>query len=72
MGTERFVENELASNGFVAVLRLGLADELDRLQRDLARSPAARGGAGEVRDRPDDSLGDVAAQLAVAVAAGQR
>ena len=33
---QRFVESVLASNGFVAVLRLGLADELDRLQRDLA------------------------------------
>ena len=33
---ERFVADVLASNGFMAVLRLGLADELDGLSGDLA------------------------------------
>ena len=33
---QRFVESVLASNGFVAILRLGLSDELERLRGDLA------------------------------------
>ena len=32
---QRFVESMLASNGVASLLRLGLSDQLDRLQRDL-------------------------------------
>jgi proteasome lid subunit RPN8/RPN11 len=33
---QRFVESMLMSNGVASLLRLGLSDQLDRLQRDLA------------------------------------
>jgi hypothetical protein len=59
---QRFVEGLLASNGVASLPRLGLSDQLDRLQRDLAglAGPlrAARAGGqqadpafGEIRDR---------------------
>jgi proteasome lid subunit RPN8/RPN11 len=63
----RYVEAEVASNGVAALLRVGLADELDQLQRDLsvvrrpldaaqARSRDADLAFGEVRQQIDAAL----------------
>jgi proteasome lid subunit RPN8/RPN11 len=61
---QRFVESVLASNGFVAILRLGLSDELDRLNADLAAlaRPLEAVQSGEKKE--NSSLADVRAQLA--------
>jgi proteasome lid subunit RPN8/RPN11 len=66
---QRFVESELASNGFVAVLRLGLADELDRLRGDLAAIARPLDTAGSKSDKADVALAEARAELQTA---GQR
>ena len=63
---QRFVESVLASNGFVAVLRVGISDELDQLNGELAAvaRPLEAVLAGE--DKAKGSLADVRTQLASA------
>ncbi len=61
---QRFVESVLASNGFVAVLRLGLSDELDRLNGDLAAVARPLAGAHAHVDRADGALAEARTQLA--------
>ena len=73
---QRFVESVLASNGFVAVLRLGLADELDGLRGDLAgmvRPLEAIGSktreAGGTARRDPHATGQTAARRTAAIKA---
>jgi proteasome lid subunit RPN8/RPN11 len=61
---ERFVAEVLASNGFVTVLRLGLADELDRLSGDLAAVARPLEAIRTTGEKPDDSLALVRDRLA--------
>ncbi len=63
---QRFVESVLASNGFVAVLRLGLSDELDRLNGDLAALVRPLEAVRSSGGKADESLAEVGAQLASA------
>jgi hypothetical protein len=60
----RYVEAELASNGVVSLLRLGLADELDQLQRDLAAARPPLEAAHAKSKEADVAFGDVRQQLA--------
>jgi proteasome lid subunit RPN8/RPN11 len=62
----RFVESVLASNGVFAVLRVGLADELDRLRGDLAAIAGSMERARSTKVKEDDSFTKVQAQLASA------
>jgi proteasome lid subunit RPN8/RPN11 len=63
---QQFVESVLASNGFVAVLRLGLADELDRLSAELTALARPLEAVQSRDEKGDGSLADVRAQLAAA------
>jgi proteasome lid subunit RPN8/RPN11 len=63
---ERFVANVLASNGFVAVLRLGLADELDRLKHQLDAVARLLESVRTAGEKPGDSLGEARDRLAIA------
>jgi hypothetical protein len=63
---QRFVESVLASNGFAAVLRLGLADELDRLRGDLAAIAGGLEAARSPSEPADSQLPEVRDQLATA------
>ena len=56
----------LASNGFVAVLRLGLADELDGLHGDLAAMVRPLEALGSKPEKPDEPLAEIRAQLLIA------
>jgi hypothetical protein len=62
---ERFVANVLASNGFVAVLRLGLADELDRLKHELDAVARLLESVRTAGEKPGDSLGEARDRLAI-------
>jgi proteasome lid subunit RPN8/RPN11 len=63
---QRFVEAELASNGVASLLRFGLSDELDALQRDLAAAGPPLERAQSQPAQADVALGDVRQQLAAA------
>ena len=63
---QRFVESVLASNGFVAVLRLGLADQLDRLSGELAAVARPLEAVLFAEEKAKGSLDDVRTQLASA------
>jgi len=63
---QRFVESELASNGFMAVLRLGLSDELDRLRGDLAATVRPLEAIQSKAGKPEESLAEIRAQLMTA------
>ena len=63
MGTPTIRRDVLASNGFVAVLRLGLADELDRLRGDLAAIARPLEAIQSKTEKPDESLAEIRAQL---------
>jgi proteasome lid subunit RPN8/RPN11 len=63
---QRFVESVLASNGFVAVLRLGLADELDGLRGDLAAMLRPLEVLGSNSGKPEEQLAELRAQLVTA------
>lgn len=60
---ERFVQSVLSSNGFAAVLRLGLADELDRLHGDLAAMVRPLETFGAKPDKPEEQLAEIRSQL---------
>lgn len=60
----RYVEAEVASNGVAAMLRLGLADQLDALQRDLAAVGRPLDAAQAKSPQADLASGDVRQQLA--------
>jgi proteasome lid subunit RPN8/RPN11 len=64
---QRFVESVLASNGFVAVLRLGLADELDGLHGDLAGTVGPLDALGAKIGKPEEQLAEIRAQLVSAL-----
>ena len=59
---QRFVEAEVAGNGIVARLRLGLYDELDRLQRDLEAAGPPLEAARAKSKQADEAFGDVRAR----------
>ncbi len=60
---QRFIESVLASNGFAAVLRLGLADELDGLHGDLAAMARSLETLGSRAEKPDESLVEIRTRL---------
>jgi proteasome lid subunit RPN8/RPN11 len=60
---QRFVESVLASNGLVAMLRLGLADELDGLQGDLAAMVRPIEALRSKPDKPEEPLAEIRTQL---------
>jgi len=60
---QRFVESVLASNGFMAVLRLGLADELDGLNGDLAGMVRPLEALGSKPEKPEEPLAEIRSQL---------
>jgi proteasome lid subunit RPN8/RPN11 len=64
---QRFVESVLASNGVVALLRLGLADELDGLRGDLVGMVRPLEALGAKTDKPEEQLAEIRAQLVTAV-----
>jgi proteasome lid subunit RPN8/RPN11 len=61
---QRFVESTLASNGVASLLRLGLSDQLDRLQRDLAAVAGPLNAAQAKTPQADSAFGEIRAQLA--------
>jgi proteasome lid subunit RPN8/RPN11 len=61
---QRFVESELASNGVLSLLRMGLADELDNLNGDLAAMVKALATARSATEKKDDALADAATEIA--------
>jgi hypothetical protein len=63
---QRFVESEVASNGVASLLRLGLADELDLLRRDLAAVGPPLDAVQAKPQQADVALGDARQQLAAA------
>jgi proteasome lid subunit RPN8/RPN11 len=63
---QRFVESEVASNGVVSVLRVGLSDELDRLLGDLASLVRPLEAAQSKAQKADASFGEVRARLSQA------
>jgi proteasome lid subunit RPN8/RPN11 len=63
---QRYIEAEIASNGVAASLRIGLADELDSLQRDLAAVGPPLEAAQAKSTKADLAFGDVRKQLASA------
>ncbi len=68
---QRFVEAEVAGNGVASLLRLGLSDELDWLQRDLAAAGPPLEAARAKSKQADEAFGDVRAQIVSAHAAGR-
>jgi len=60
---QRFVESELASNGFMAVLRLGLSDELDRLRGDLTGIVRPLEAIQSKAGKPEESFAEIRVQL---------
>jgi proteasome lid subunit RPN8/RPN11 len=63
---QRLVESVLASNGFVAVLRLGLADELDGLRGDLAAMLRPLEALAAKSGKPEEQLAELRSQLVAA------
>jgi hypothetical protein len=63
---QRFVEAELAGNFVPYLLRYGLSDELDALQRDLEAVVSPLERAQTKPAQADVAFGDVRRQLAVA------
>jgi proteasome lid subunit RPN8/RPN11 len=63
---QRFVEAELAHNSVPSLLRLGLADELESLQRDLAAVGPPLDAAQAKSTKAEVAFGDVREQLAAA------
>jgi hypothetical protein len=63
---QRFVESVLVSNGFVAVLRLGLADELDGLRGDLAAMMRPIEALANKSSKPEEQLAELRSQLLAA------
>jgi hypothetical protein len=63
---QRFVESVLVSNGFMAVLRLDLADELDRLSGDLAAISRAVENIQSQSAKPSEPAGEIRARLMMA------
>jgi proteasome lid subunit RPN8/RPN11 len=63
---QRFVESEVASNGVASLLRLGLADELDLLRRDLAAVGPPLDAVQAKAQQAEVALGDARQQLAAA------
>jgi proteasome lid subunit RPN8/RPN11 len=63
---QRFVANVLASNGFVAVLRLGLSDELDRLRGDLAATVGQLDAVKSKSEQDVESLVEIRGRIASA------
>ena len=60
---QRFVESMLANNGVASLLRLGLSDQLDRLQRDLAGVAGPLRSAQARSDQAESAFGEIRAQL---------
>ncbi len=63
---QSFVEAEVASNGVASLLRVGLSDELDLLQRDLAATVPPLEAAQAKSSQADSAFGDVRTQLVTA------
>jgi proteasome lid subunit RPN8/RPN11 len=63
---QRFVESVLASNGFVAILRLGLADELDGLRGDLAAMMRPIEALASNSSKPEEQLAELRSRLVAA------
>jgi proteasome lid subunit RPN8/RPN11 len=63
---QRFVESVLASNGFVAILRLGLADELDGLRGDLTAMMRPLEALGSNSGKQEERLAELRATLVTA------
>ena len=61
-----FVEAEVRSNGVASLLRVGLSDELDLLQRDLAATVQPLEAAQAKSSQADSAFGDVRTQLITA------
>src|SRR5262245_24242054 len=61
---QRYIEAEVARNGVAGLLRLGLADELDQLQRDLSAVGPPLEAAQAKSAKADLAFGDVRQQLA--------
>jgi proteasome lid subunit RPN8/RPN11 len=64
---QRFVESVLASNGFIAVLRLGLADELDELRGDLAGIARPLEALSSKTEKPEEQLAEIRTQVVTAL-----
>jgi proteasome lid subunit RPN8/RPN11 len=62
-----FVEQVLASNSFIAVLRLGLADELDGLRGDLAGMVRPLEALSSKTEKPEEQLAEIRAQVMTAL-----
>jgi proteasome lid subunit RPN8/RPN11 len=60
---QRFVETELASNGLAAMLRFGLADELDAVNGDLAAMVKTLATARSATEKKDDAFDDARTAL---------
>ncbi len=60
---QRFVESMLASNGVASLLRLGLSDQLDRLQRDLVGVGGPLDAAQAKAQQADSAFGEIRDQL---------
>jgi proteasome lid subunit RPN8/RPN11 len=63
---QRFVESVLVSNGFVAVLRLDLSEELDRLRGDLAAMLGPLESIQSQGEKASEPVAEIRAKLAVA------
>jgi proteasome lid subunit RPN8/RPN11 len=63
---QRIVEAEVASNGVISLMRLGLADQLDALYRDLAAVGQPLAAAQAKSTQADLAFSDVRLQLAAA------
>jgi hypothetical protein len=61
---QKFVESQLASNGLISVLRLGLSDELDQLQRELSALARPLEAVRSRATKADEPLGEIRSQLA--------
>jgi proteasome lid subunit RPN8/RPN11 len=61
----RFVENEVASNGIVSLLRVGLSEQLDMLERDLAAVVRPLAAAQQKSKDADVTFDDIRQQLAL-------
>ena len=64
---QRFVESVVASNGVASLLRLGLADELDRLLGDLSSLGRPLAVAQSKAQQADETFAAIRTQLAAAI-----
>ena len=64
---QRFVESVVASNAVASLLRLGLADELDRLLGDLSSLGRPLEVAQSKAQQADETFGAIRAQLLAAI-----